>query len=294
MSFKKALAEKQDLVEKLLHKYLPNSDSPNNEIIVKAMAYSLFAGGKRLRPILMNETYRACGGHDDIIYPFMAAIEMIHTYSLIHDDLPAMDNDDLRRGKPTCHIVFGEDIAILAGDALLNRAFEIVIDEAIKHNNINVLKSIKVLADASGSNGMIGGQVADMANENKPMDLEILNYIHMHKTSALIEGAFVIGALLAGAGDDMVKRFRVIGQDIGLAFQIQDDLLDIYGNEETLGKPIKSDEKNNKMTYVTLFGMDKSRSIIEEKLEHALCELKLINQNNYLNDFILYLKTRKN
>lgn len=293
MDFKIQLNEKIENVISILKAYLPVPDG-QNDLLIDAMAYSLFAGGKRIRPIFMVETFKLLNGEGDIIKPFMAAIEMIHTYSLIHDDLPAMDNDDLRRGMPTCHVKFGEDIAVLAGDALLNNAFEIMIKAALSNPDIRVIKAINELGTAAGTKGMIGGQVADVLNENKPIGLELLNYIHLHKTSALIEAAFVIGATLANATNEIIEIFRNIGKNIGLAFQIQDDLLDVLGNEEALGKPLHSDEKNNKITYVSLKGIEASNQIINEQLTQATASLQRFDQNKsgFLMYFIQYLKTR--
>lgn len=297
MEFKSKLVEKQKHIEKLLLEYLPKNDTKYNKIIIDAMEYSLLAGGKRIRPIFMWEAYKMCSGKINSINPFMAAMEMIHTYSLIHDDLPAMDNDDLRRGKATCHIKFGEDMAILAGDGLLNRAFEIMLNEAIINNGeLNILKAANKIGNASSVNGMIGGQVADIKFENKIIDLDILNYIHKNKTSALIEASFVAGALLANASNELIIEFEKIGNCIGLAFQIQDDILDVIGNEKDLGKPIKSDIKNNKTTYIDLVGLDKSKEIVTELLDDAINKIKNISneEDSFLLEIIYYLKNRNN
>lgn len=293
MEFKEEFNKRIDYVIALLDNYLPKYVE-NNQIVVEAMGYSLFAGGKRMRPIFMVEAFNILNGKGNVVDAFMAAIEMIHTYSLIHDDLPAIDNDDLRRGMPTCHVKYGENIAILAGDALLNRAFEIVIDETLKNPQINVIKAMQEIGKASGTNGMIGGQVADVLNENKPINIELLNYIHLHKTSAMIEASFVVGALLANATEIEIDIFRNIGKNIGLAFQIQDDLLDVMGSELELGKPIKSDEKNSKVTYVTLKGVEKSTQIVYEQLAEAVELLQGFDFDRceFLLAFIEYLKTR--
>jgi geranylgeranyl diphosphate synthase type II len=293
MEFKLELNKRIDYIINLLKIYLPKQVE-NNELLVEAMAYSLLAGGKRMRPIFMLEAFTILNGEGKIINPFMAAIEMIHTYSLIHDDLPALDNDELRRGMPTCHVKFGENIAILAGDALLNRAFEIAIEEALINPKMNVIRAMNEIGKAAGANGMIGGQVADVLNENKPIDIELLNYIHTHKTSAMIEASFVVGALLANATEREVEVFRSIGKNIGLAFQIQDDILDVTGSEFELGKPINSDEKNSKVTYVTLKGMEKSTQIVFEQLEEAVTYLQSFDSDKceFLLAFIEYLKTR--
>lgn len=294
MEFKDNFKEKQERINEILIQFMPENDVNHIEIILQAMAYSLLAGGKRMRPIFMQEVFTACGGKSKDIEAFMAAIEMIHTYSLIHDDLPALDNDDLRRGMPTCHIKFGENIAILAGDALLNRAFEIIIDKALIDNDLQVIKAMQELARASGTRGMIGGQVADVINENKSIDLELLNYIHLNKTSALIEASFVVGALLAHAEDSVVETFRAVGRNIGLAFQIQDDVLDVLGTTQELGKPLGSDEKNNKVTYVTIIGIEASKQIIDQKINEAIQLLEEFDKCQFLLSFLEYLKNRKN
>lgn len=293
MVFKEELNNKIEYVMAIVKEFLPEEDGQNN-LVIEAMTYSLMAGGKRIRPIFMYETFNILGGEGEQIKSFMAAIEMIHTYSLIHDDLPAMDNDDLRRGMPTCHIKFGEDIAILAGDALLNNAFEVMINAALNNPDYSVIQAMDELATAAGSKGMIGGQVADVLNENKAIDLELLNYIHLHKTSALIEAAFVIGATLAKAPKETIEVFRNIGKNIGLAFQIQDDLLDVIGNEKILGKPINSDEKNHKTTYITLKGIEVSTQIINEQLDEASLRLKGFDNEKiqFLLQFIEFLRNR--
>ncbi|MBR5046715.1 MAG: polyprenyl synthetase family protein, partial [Eubacterium sp.] len=225
------------------------------------MNYTMNAGGKRIRPMLMEETYLMFGGKDrDLIEPFMAAIEMIHTYSLIHDDLPALDNDEYRRGRKTAHIVYGEALAILAGDGLLNYAFETAA-KALRGDDrdITVARAFKVLASKPGIYGMIGGQTADVVDEDKEIPLEELLFIHKNKTSALIECAMMIGAILAGAKEEEIHLMESIAEKIGLAFQIQDDILDITGTQEELGKPVGSDEKNNKNTYVSIKGLEQAK-----------------------------------
>jgi len=280
MEFNQEFDNRIQYIEKVLTKYIPADYTEYSKIVVDAMKYSLFSNGKRLRPIFLLESFNICNGDSKIIEPFIAAIEMIHTYSLIHDDLPAMDNDDLRRGKPTCHVKYGEDIAILAGDALLNYAFEIIINESLDYYSKSYLNAMKVLSKASGIYGMIGGQVADVLNEGKKIDIELLNYIHLHKTSALIEAAFIIGAMLAGSSKEEINIFKDIGRNIGLAFQIQDDLLDILSTEEELGKPIKSDYKNSKVTYVSLKGIDESNNIVKRLYNDALTKINKINSEN--------------
>ena len=225
------------------------------------------AGGKRLRPMLINETYQMFGGKEDIVKPFMAAIEMIHTYSLIHDDLPALDNDDYRRGQKTCHIVYGEDMAILAGDALLNYAYEVAtkaFDLAEKDQIMNVVEAIKILASKPGIYGMIGGQVIDVKETGHAVSKDVLDTIYELKTGALIECAMMIGAILGGASDAEIQSVEKIAHYVGVAFQIQDDILDVTSTEEVLGKPIHSDEKNQKTTYVTLLGIEQAQKKVEE------------------------------
>ena len=235
LDFKVQKEQKVREIEDSLQNYLPKQKG-YQKIIMEAMGYSLLAGGKRLRPMLMKETYTLFGGHSKVIEPFMAAIEMIHTYSLIHDDLPALDNDDYRRGQKTCHIVYGEDMAILAGDALLNYAYEVAtkaFDLAEKDQIMNVVEAIKILASKPGIYGMIGGQVADVELEGTPLSMEQILFIHKNKTSALIEACMMIGAVLAGASKEDVLKMEECGEYIGLAFQIQDDILDLTGDRET-------------------------------------------------------------
>ena len=259
MNFKTELQERTDFAEAVIEKYLPEEHGFSGRM-AEAVNYSMKAGGKRLRPVFMREAYQILGGEGEIIEPFMAALEMVHTHSLIHDDLPALDNDEYRRGKKTTHIVFGEAAAILAGDALLNYAYETAFsafdmarDEKELHR---VAEALKVLAQKTGIKGMLGGQGVDVENDGKPLDKQLLDYIYENKTSALIEAALMMGGILAGASD--IEKLEKIGSKIGIAFQIQDDILDVTSSEEELGKPIGSDEKNNKTTYVTLEGIEKA------------------------------------
>ena len=262
MNFKEEQKEKVEKIEAILREYLPEANGYQS-VIMEAMEYSLMAGGKRLRPMLMMETYRLFGGETEVIYPFMAAMEMIHTYSLVHDDLPAMDNDEYRRGRKTTHIVYGEDMGILAGDALLNYAFETACKafEQFPEESLRIGQAMRVLAGKAGIYGMIGGQVVDVKESGHQIDEEVLDFIFRLKTGALIESAMMIGAILAGASKEDVKSMQKIAGKIGMAFQIQDDILDVTSTLEELGKPIHSDEKNQKTTYVTLFGIEKSREI---------------------------------
>ena len=280
-TFEASMKEKVKEIEKIIEGVLPQEEG-YQKIVIEAMNYSVQAGGKRLRPMLMNETYRLFGGRGEEIKPFMAAMEMIHTYSLVHDDLPAMDNDEYRRGRKTTHIVYGEANAILAGDALLNYAFETAIqafdleaDEEPETLNrfkgLTVARALDVLAKKAGIFGMIGGQTADIqAEEKTSVSIEELTFIHKHKTAALIEASMMIGAILAGASLNEVRKIEKCAYNVGLAFQIQDDILDVVGTQEELGKPIGSDEKNNKQTYVTLKGLEESRKEVERLSGEAI------------------------
>lgn len=282
-------------IEAVLRNYLPQKEGCQ-KIIMEAMEYSLMAGGKRLRPMLMGETYRLFGGEGKIIEPFMAAIEMIHTYSLVHDDLPAMDNDDYRRGRKTTHVVYGEDMGILAGDALLNYAFETVSKafELYPEKSAAAGKAFGILARKAGIYGMIGGQVVDVKETGHRIGKEILDFIYDLKTGALIESAMMTGAVLAEASDEDVRKVEQIAKKIGLAFQIQDDILDVTSTAEVLGKPSHSDEKNEKTTYVTLLGIEESEKIVERESEEAIALLKsLPGENDYLEWLVKELIHRK-
>ena len=272
MNFKAEMNERVEQIEQILDQYLPPKEGLQKTVLT-AMNTTVKAGGKRLRPMLINETYKMFGGEGDIVKPFMAAIEMIHTYSLIHDDLPALDNDDYRRGQKTCHIVYGEDMAILAGDALLNYAYEVAtkaFDLADQDEMMNVVEAVKILARKPGIYGMIGGQVADVELEGTPLSMEQILFIHKNKTSALMESCMMIGAVVAGASKEDVMSMDECGEYIGLAFQIQDDILDLTGDEEEIGKPVGSDEKNHKTTYVTLKGLEQSAKDVEEISKKAI------------------------
>ena len=257
-------------VEAIIYAYAP-AEKGFQKTIYEAMNYSFMAGGKRLRPLFMLETYRLFGGAGTLVEPFMAAIEMIHTYSLIHDDLPALDNDDYRRGKKTSHVVFGEAMAILAGDALLNYAFETACKAfAMEPGNENVGKAFAILASKAGVNGMIGGQVVDVEMTGKQMSGEQLHFVYENKTGALIEASMMIGAVLAGASEEDVRLIESVASDIGMAFQIQDDLLDIIGDSSVLGKPVCSDEENLSKRAV---GRLHQLSCKNEFLENLILEL---------------------
>ena len=270
MNFKQQLQERTAEAEKIITSFLPE-EKGYQKTVIEAMNYSILSGGKRLRPIFMMETYKLFGGSENVIEPFMASIEMIHTYSLIHDDLPAMDDDEYRRGRKTTHIVYGEDMAILAGDALLNLAFETATMAFSRIENDleiykRVAKAMSVLGTKAGIHGMVGGQTADVESENlaESITREKLLYIHENKTAALIQSAMMIGAILAGADDEKIALVEKCAYNIGVAFQIQDDILDIIGTQEELGKPIGSDEKNHKQTYVSLNGLEKSGDFLEQ------------------------------
>ncbi len=264
MNFKEVQKEKVLYIEEVLKKYLPEKAGLQC-VITEAMEYSVMAGGKRIRPMLMNETYQMFGGDGEEIQCFMAAIEMIHTYSLVHDDLPAMDDDDYRRGRKTTHIVYGEDMGILAGDALLNYAFETATRafDMAPEKSILIGKALQVLGHKAGIYGMIGGQVVDVKASGNKIDQETLDFIFRLKTGALIESSMMIGAILAGATAEEVDIMEQVAANVGIAFQIQDDILDITSSTEVLGKPVHSDEKNEKTTYVTLNGLEASQQAVE-------------------------------
>ena len=295
-SINKQIQEKTNHIETILASYLPE-ETGYQKSVLSAMNYTMKAGGKRLRPMLMEETYRMFGGEDrGLIEPFMAAIEMIHTYSLIHDDLPALDNDDYRRGRKTAHIVFGEALAILAGDGLLNYAFE-TASKAFRGDSrdITTAKAFQVLTSKPGIYGMIGGQTADVVDEDKEIPLDELLFIHKNKTSALIECSMMIGAILAGASQEEVHTMEGIAEKIGLAFQIQDDILDITSTQEELGKPVGSDQKNHKNTYVSIKGLAQAREDVQTYTNAAIADFDTLPyKNTYLRDLLLYLSGRKN
>ena len=293
MSFKEELRTKTEEIEKLLTTYLPQ-ETGFQKTVLEAVNYSVLAGGKRLRPLLMKETYQMFGGEGKVVEPFMAAMEMIHTYSLVHDDLPAMDNDEYRRGKKTTHAVYGEAMGILAGDALLNLAFETAAGAFDIETSARTAKALQILSKKAGIYGMIGGQVVDVESEGQPLSREKLDFIYRLKTSALIEAAMMVGAVLAGASDEEVAAIERVANDVGLAFQIQDDILDVTSTLEVLGKPIHSDDKNNKTTYVTLEGLDKAKKDVEEISERALSTMaSLEHKNAFQEELIRMLITRE-
>ncbi len=293
MSFSEELNTKILEIENILKSYLPKEEGLQKTVI-EAMNYSVLAGGKRLRPMLMKETYKLFGGSDKIVEPFMVALEMIHTYSLVHDDLPALDNDEYRRGKKTTHAVFGETMGILAGDALLNYAFEIATDALLKNTNEKTARAMEILAKKAGIYGMIGGQIADIEYEGKKAGLDVIEFIHRLKCGALIESAMMIGAVLAGATKEECDKIEEISADIGYAFQIQDDILDVTSSTEIIGKPVGSDDKNEKSTYVSIKGLEKAKADVLEMSEHALGLLKsLPYENLFLEELIKSLINRE-
>ena len=295
--FMEELQQKVEHINDVLEKFLP-AEEGQQRIIFEAMNYCVRAGGKRLRPILMEETYHMFGGSSAVIEPFMAAIEMIHTYSLVHDDLPAMDNDEYRRGKKTTHAVYGEAMGILAGDALLNLAYETAAKAFdMEVADTRVARAFAVLAKKAGIYGMVGGQVLDVeraGSDDCSITREKLDFIYRLKTGALIESSMMIGAILAGASSDEVSRVEQIAAKLGLAFQIQDDVLDVTSTLEVLGKPVGSDEKNNKATYVTFEGLDKAVSDVERISKEAEEQLDDLGYDDaFLKELFEYLIHRE-
>ena len=288
MNYKENKANKIKEIEAILERTLPKKQG-YQELIMEAMEYNLMAGGKRLRPMLMKETFELFGGQGAVVEPFMAAIEMIHTYSLVHDDLPAMDNDDYRRGRKTTHVVYGEAMAVLTGDALLNYAFETAAAafSMYPEKSLEIGKAIQILSKKAGIYGMIGGQVVDVMSEGKAIAKEVLDFIHELKTAALIECAMMIGATLAGAAEEDVKKIEQVAKNIGIAFQIQDDILDVTSTAEVLGKPVLSDEKNEKTTYVTLVGLEQAKCFVESISNEAIEMLHSLGQKNAFLEMLL-------
>ena len=280
------------IINDALVKYMEHENNLQSKIY-EAMEYSLYAGGKRLRPVLMIETAKMCGGNAEAVLPFACAMEMIHTYSLIHDDLPAMDNDDLRRGMPTSHKKFGEAMAILAGDSLLNKAFEITSSVKDIEPSL-VLRAISMLSNSSGTEGMIGGQVVDIESEGKEIELSELKYLHLLKTGAIIRSSCTIGAVLSGASEEEIKAVDDFASSLGVAFQIRDDILDCTGTVEELGKPIGSDEAEDKNTYVKLLGLEKSKELVAEYSQKAISALDVFGDRaEFLKWLADYLINRK-
>ncbi len=282
------------MIEKALYGYLPSSDTSEGKLI-DAMRYSLEAGGKRVRPMLVMEFNAVCGGNPETALPFACAVEMIHTYSLIHDDLPCMDDDDLRRGKPSNHKVFGEDTALLAGDALQTLAFEILSSEktAALAGDKACRKAVNTLAKYSGCVGMAGGQMIDLVSENTHAPLEVVEELIGKKTACLLQAACELGCIAANADDDRIKAASEYGRSIGYAFQIQDDILDMTSSNEVLGKPVGSDEENNKSTIVSLLGIEQSRKLVDEYTAKAIAALgRLGGSTKGLSFFALDLAKR--
>lgn len=294
MEIKKEIADRTKQAEEIINQYLPVEEG-FQKTVIEAMNYSVRAGGKRLRPVLMMESYRMFGGRSKVIEPFMAAMEMIHTYSLVHDDLPAMDNDEFRRGKKTTHAKYGEAMGILAGDGLLNYAFETAVKAfEIEPGNGNIGKALQILASKAGIHGMLGGQCIDVEVEGKAVTEELLQYIYRRKTGALLESSMLIGAVLAGATRSEQKIVEQAAGELGLAFQIQDDILDVTSSTEILGKPIGSDEKNHKTTYVTLKGIEQAAKEVEERSRHGVELLNtLVVKNEFLTAFMMELVHRE-
>jgi len=295
MSFNDELQSIAKNVNIELEKYLPQ-EAVLQKNVIEAMRYSVKAGGKRLRPTLAIAVSRLLGGKDEEILPFAAAIEMIHTYSLIHDDLPCMDNDDLRRGKPTNHKVYGEAMALLAGDGLLNKAFEVMTSGALlSSNKENALRTMEYIGRASSDHGMIGGQVIDMENESKDIPVEVLQKMHELKTGALICAAVMAPAYLYSAEEVKKQALLQYAQSIGLAFQVKDDILDVEGNEKLLGKKIGSDNINGKTTYITIYGLDKSKEILDDLTKKAISALDIFGEKaSFLKELAIYLLKRQN
>jgi len=305
MSFDENRQLKVNEIEEILQHYIPK-EVGYQKTVIEAMNYSLLAGGKRLRPMLMEETFRLYGGQERaLLEPFMAAIEMIHTYSLVHDDLPAMDNDEYRRGRKTTHVVYGEAMAVLAGDGLLNYAFETAgkaYHSIHGFNAANELKLFKmvsraneILADKAGINGMLGGQVVDVEECSEILNRSRLEFMYHLKTGALIEASMMIGAVLAGAEDNEIRAIEKIAGDIGFAFQIRDDILDIKGSPGVLGKPVHSDEKNGKTTYVTIMDVDSAENEVVQISTKAIKAFEALPyQNEFLKALFMRLITREN
>ena len=288
MNFQDELAKRTEETEKVIRSFLP-AEAGFAGTMAQAMNYSMLAGGKRLRPMLIRETYRLFDGKEEVVKPFMAGMEMIHTHSLIHDDLPALDDDDYRRGRLTTHKVYGEAMGVLSGVALLNYAYETMFQAfALTKEQDRVIHALRVVSQKTGIHGMLGGQSVDVENDGKPLEKEMLDYIYRNKTSALIEASMMTGAILAGANEQEVSAVEKAAGNIGLAFQIQDDILDVTSTLEMLGKPIGSDAKNHKTTYVTLKGLDEAQKEQRELSEHAV---DTIRNMGYTNDFLMELIT---
>ena len=298
MSFNEQLQKKVKDIENILADYLPE-ETGYQKTVLEAMNYSVTAGGKRLRPMLMQECFSLFGGEGKLVEPFMAALEMIHNYSLVHDDLPAMDNDEYRRGRKTTWTVYGDGMAVLAGDGLLNLAFETALKAFDMVSDLNgyqnVARAMQILGRKAGVFGMIGGQTADIEAESGKNTItnELLLFIHENKTAALIQAAMMIGAVLAGADEEALAAMEKTAYKIGIAFQIQDDILDVTSTTEVLGKPVGSDEKNHKLTYVSLNGLETSKKEVKRLSEEAICILSSFeHKNEFLNELVASLINR--
>ena len=298
MNFQDELAKRTEETEKTIRSYLP-AEEGFARTMAQAMNYSMLAGGKRLRPMLIRETYRLFDGKEEVVKPFMAGMEMIHTHSLIHDDLPALDDDDYRRGRLTTHKVYGEAMGVLSGVALLNYAYETMFQAfALTKEQDRVIHALRVVSQKTGIHGMLGGQSVDVENDGKPLEKEMLDYIYRNKTSALIEASMMTGAILAGANEQEVSAVEKAAGNIGLAFQIQDDILDISGDEKVIGKPVHSDEKNEKSTYPVLHGMEESRKKVAEYTDAGIAALDGITaadeeHKSFLRELLMSLVERE-
>ena len=287
-NFKEELKIRTDHAEEVIRRWLPE-EKGFAKTMAEAMNYSMCAGGKRLRPILLLESLRLFGGDENLAEPFMAGIEMIHTHSLVHDDLPAIDNDDYRRGRLTTHKVYGEAMGVLGGAALLNYAYETMLRAFdLTSQKEPVIRAVRIMAEKTGIRGMLGGQSVDVENDGKPITREMLDYIYRHKTSALIEAPMMTGAVLGGVEEEELAAVERAAADIGLAFQIRDDILDVTATSEELGKPVHSDEKNNKITYVTLFGIQEASRQVEELSQRAVSTLDKLNRKNEFLTALIY------
>lgn len=294
MNFSSEMKKRVTEIKSIIERNLPEEEGFQRTLL-EAVNYSMLVGGKKLRPLLMQQAYAMFGGRSKAIEPFMTAIEMIHTHSLIHDDLPAIDNDDYRRGRLTTHKVFGEAMGVLSGVALLNYAYETMFQAfGMTSDKEKVAEALRIMSSKTGLYGMLGGQSVDVENDGKPITREMLDYIYKHKTSALIEASMMCGAVLAGADKEETALVEKAASDIGLAFQIQDDILDVTSTSQELGKPVHSDEKNNKVTYVTLFGVEEASRQVKTLSENALKALNDLNyKNEFLNELILEMASRR-
>lgn len=293
-NFKEELQIRTAHAEEIIRRYLPE-EVGFARTMAEAMNYSMCAGGKRLRPILLLETFRMFGEDERVAEPFMAGIEMIHTHSLIHDDLPAIDNDDYRRGRLTTHKVYGEAMGVLSGVSLLNYAYETMLGAFdLTSDKDRVIRALKIMSNKTGLYGMLGGQSVDVENDGKEISREMLDYIYEHKTSALIEASMMAGAILGGADEEQTAQIEKAASAIGLAFQIQDDILDVTSTSQELGKPVHSDEKNNKVTYVTLFGVEKASEQVQKLSEQAEAVLEgLSSKNKFLTALVMEMASRR-